>query len=201
MMGTGETGLTGRALSWMIPTTFTLLFVALNVLAFEAFATRQLVILGGIIGGGALIYAILPKSIFLPLALTNGLVVYTWVYVFFTRLNFERASQDAITLAYPLPIAAFIIGVLVWRREIVDLVSNLINNPGSMFFFLVVGLPVLAGAAVAIAHGYSCDRGQARLRLGRLSRGQRRKCAPGGRIPRARPGRGRADLRERIRQR
>jgi len=96
----------------------------LNIVAFEAFAARQLVVLAGIVGGGALVYAILPKSIFLPLALTNGLVIYTWVYVFFTRLNFERASADAITIAYPLPIAAFIIGVLVWRRQIIDLVSH-----------------------------------------------------------------------------
>jgi len=101
-----------------------LLFVVLNVLAFEAFAIRTLVILGVVIGGGAMIYAILPKSIFLPLALTNGLILYSWLFSFFIRLNFDRATPEAITIAYPLPIAAFIVGVLVWRQYIAELVAQ-----------------------------------------------------------------------------
>jgi hypothetical protein len=120
----GESGRTGRRTTWVLPTAFTLLFVFLNVVAFEAFATHQIVVLAGVVGGGALIYSIVPRTIFLPLALTNGLIVYTWFYYFITRLNFGRASADAITIAYPLPIAAFIIGVLVWRRQILELVSR-----------------------------------------------------------------------------
>ncbi len=113
-----------RTASWILPTTFTFLFVVLNILAFEAFAAHQLVMLGAIVGGGALIYAILPTSTFLPLALTNGLIVYTWLFSFFMRLNFERATPEAISIAYPLPIAAFIIGVLVWRHQIAELVEQ-----------------------------------------------------------------------------
>ena len=95
-MTSGQSELTGRTTTWVFPTTFTLLFVVLNVLAFEAFAIRTLVILGAVIGGGALIYAILPKSIFLPLALTNGLILYPWLFSFFIRLNFDRATPEAI---------------------------------------------------------------------------------------------------------
>jgi voltage-gated potassium channel len=112
-----------RVLPWMAPTAFTLLFVVLNVLAFEAFALHQIVVLAGIVGGGALIYSIVPRSIFLSLALTNGLVLYTWFYYFFTRLNFARTSHEVIVFTYPLPIAAFIIGVLVWRREILGWIA------------------------------------------------------------------------------
>lgn len=123
-MTSGQSGLTGLTTSWVLPTAFTLLFVVLNIVAFEAFAARQLVVLAGVVGGGALVYAILPKSIFLPLALTNGLIVYSWLFSFFIRLNYERATPEAITIAYPLPIAAFIVGVLVWRHQIAELVAQ-----------------------------------------------------------------------------
>ncbi len=143
--------LKGQKASWVLPTAFTFLFVVLNVVAFEAFAARQFVILAAVIGGGALVYAILPKSIFLPLALTNGLIVYSWLYRFFIRLNFDRATPEAISIAYILPIAAFVIGVLVWRHQIAELVEQRKQSrPGDIIGYSRWLLPVALIAAATI---------------------------------------------------
>jgi voltage-gated potassium channel len=108
---------------WVRPALYTGAFVFLNILAFEAFAIHTLVILGVIIVGAAIVYGIVPRSLHLSIAFTNGLVIYSWLYKFLVELNFQRATEATVAIAYSLPVLAFIGAIILRRSQIVAAVE------------------------------------------------------------------------------
>jgi len=78
-----------------------------------------------VIGGGvAIFYFLFQGSRFFSISLANFLAVYACIYVFIVETNFLEASDEAGRYGFILPVAAFIAGALLRRREIQDIISE-----------------------------------------------------------------------------
>ncbi len=77
-----------------------------------------------IVGGVATIYFLFKGSRFFSISLANFLAVYACIYVFIVETNFLEASDQAGRYGFILPVGAFIVGALLRRRDIQEIISE-----------------------------------------------------------------------------
>jgi voltage-gated potassium channel len=78
-----------------------------------------------VIGGGvATFYFLFQGSRFFSISLADFLAVYACIYVFIVETNFLEASDEAGRYGFILPVATFIAGALLRRREIQEIISE-----------------------------------------------------------------------------
>ncbi len=77
-----------------------------------------------IVGGVATFYFLFQGSRFFSISLANFLAVYACIYVFIVETNFLEASDQAGRYGFILPVAAFIAGALLRRRDIQEIISE-----------------------------------------------------------------------------
>ncbi len=98
-------------------------------------------------------YVAFSSGRFFILAFANYLALYTCVFVFFTQANFwPQVEVWTISLGYVLPIAAFVLGALVNRRDIQSIVSaEHLRHQRSFWRAFVWLVPVFAIGALTFA--------------------------------------------------
>ncbi len=77
-----------------------------------------------IVGGVATFYFLFQGSRFFSISLANFLAVYACIYVFIVETNFLEASDQAGRYGFILPVGAFIVGALLRRRDIQEIISE-----------------------------------------------------------------------------
>ncbi len=112
-------------LQWLQAPVLTLVAILLITLAsggteFIFGLTMSVVIFAGV----GTIYLLFPGSRFFSISLANFLAVYACVYVFLVETNFLKASDMAGKIGFMLPVAAFIGGALLRRREVQEIISE-----------------------------------------------------------------------------
>ncbi len=131
---------------WLPGLTLTLgLYVLVSVAVSDTLGLFFVVMLAAVALSVTLFYWLFPGSHFTTIALANFLSIYACLYIFFVESSFPVASDWSIRIAFVLPIAAFIAGVWLRRREIHRLVrheaDSRVHYAPRLFFWLV---PVFA---------------------------------------------------------
>ncbi len=131
---------------WLPGLTLTLgLYVLVSVAVSDTLGLFFVVMLAAVALSVTVFYWLFPGSHFTTIALANFLSIYACLYIFFVESSFPVASDWSIRIAFVLPIAAFIAGVWLRRREIHRLVrheaDSRVHYAPRLFFWLV---PVFA---------------------------------------------------------
>ncbi|MEZ5667025.1 MAG: potassium channel family protein [Alphaproteobacteria bacterium] len=111
---------------WITSHVATATFAILITLATGEVAGHQLsiVIFATILAGYAVIYRLVPHSRLFNLAMTNGLVIYACLFVFFVSANFADVPDWALMIGMPMPVIGFIGGTWVHRADIETTIRN-----------------------------------------------------------------------------
>lgn len=111
---------------WITSHAATATFAILITLATGDVAGHRLsvVIFLTIVTGYAITYRLVPHSRLFNLAMTNGLVIYSCLYVFFISANFTDVPDWALIVGMPMPVAGFVVGVWRHRADITAIVAS-----------------------------------------------------------------------------
>ncbi len=121
-------------------------FTAVVVLLIAVGVTDQIgfltfLVLAAVFTASAMFLWLFPGSRFFVLSFANSLAIYTCVYIFLGKENFENTSQLALMVGYLLPIFSFLIGAWWHRSEIrrIAYADHLVESqhPARIFAWLI----------------------------------------------------------------
>ena len=129
-MATGEKGKRaaprkGEVASWLRASCFSAALLILITLATNPDAVYfnfvPVALLAG--GLGVLIY-VFPRSYFFSISLSNCVAIYSSIFVVLARANFDAAQEWVLSLAFAIPLVAFIGGAVLNRDRIRHLIED-----------------------------------------------------------------------------